>query len=148
MSGSRMLSRRIIGLLCLLSVGLGACSVGLLAPRVAREDIIGIWEENDCAPPATKSSRCGYFEFFSDGRFTAHNIPTEGFLLESYGIPRATASGSWELGTPPTDPFLFQPIHLRWDLYGTQDVYISGDKNRLRLVADIIDEWRGIFRKQ
>ncbi len=148
MVGSKIYYGGIISLLSLLSIGLEACGLGLLAPRVTREDIIGVWVEERCATASTENSPCGYFEFFPDGRFVAYNIPTEGFLMESYGLSRATTSGSWELGDPPQDPFLFQPVHLQWDRYGTQDVYISGNNDELTIVGDMIDEWRGIFVKK
>lgn len=139
----------IVGMLCLLSIGLEACRLGLLATRVTREDIVGVWEEERCVEAATESPTCGYFVFFADGRFQVHNIPTEGFGIEYYGLSRASDAGSWQMASPPQDPFFPQQVDLTFDRYGDEVVYIYewGQEGRLAIVADIIDGAEGIFMK-
>ncbi|MDZ7296207.1 MAG: hypothetical protein ONB14_12405 [candidate division KSB1 bacterium] len=144
-----LLRSAIIGLLCLLSIGLEACRLGLLATRVTREDIVGVWEEERCVEATTKRSTCGYFMFFPDGRFQAHDIPTEGFGIEYYGLSRASDAGSWELASPPQDPFFPQQVNLTFDRYGDEVVYIYEwrQEGELAILANIIDGAEGIFIK-
>ena len=150
MVGSKILFRGgIIILLCLSFVGLEACNLFSTA-RVTQEDIIGMWVEERCATSATESAACGYFEFFPDGRFEARDIPTEGFSIRHYGFSRASASGSWELGTPPQDPLDYQLVNLdmKFGRYDFEEKMYISSRGGLSIVADIIDDWGGIFVKK
>lgn len=138
-----------ICLLFSLSISLAACSLGISAPRVTQEEIVGVWTEESCATDTPENSTCGSLEFFSDGRFEAHNIPTTNFILAYYGLLRADASGSWELDTPTQDPFDYQEVNLVFDTYGASEgMYISSLGNNLFITAGIEGETGNTFVKE
>lgn len=98
------------GIVWLLTISLTACTLS----KPAREDIIGQWVERERTCGSDSAASCGCFEFLSDGRFEAWNIPSEHFTLDYKDMfpIRFNASGVWELDASSDDPFAIRRVKL------------------------------------
>jgi len=131
------------GIACLLSIGLTACSL-IFPPSSTPEDIVGLWVERREASTVGSAVACATIEFFSSGRFEAHNIP-EVYFLPPF-TSRINASGKWQLDTSSKDPFAWDVIHLEFD--PSQEAgYKGGFDTRVYISTDgherILFIWRG-----
>jgi hypothetical protein len=79
-------------LLFFLVISISGC---LFSPHT-NETITGLWIENQKTCINENELDCGSFEFYSDGRFVAQNIPMKYFIIGS-NPGRLDATGSWEL---------------------------------------------------
>ena len=95
---------------CLVVIWLAAC-----APvKASDEVIVGLWEEDKSTCDERNASVCASIEFFSDGRFSAQNVPGE-YFVSSLTPTQLDLDGTWELGEPNNDPFDIQPIKLHFE---------------------------------
>jgi hypothetical protein len=142
---------RLAAIVCLLSVGLSACT-----PKATTEDIIGCWVEHEDTASTPGPAACGTFEFDADGRFVAHDIQ-ERYFLDPYSTGRISGSGKWQLDASSKDPFAWDVVVLEFDpipearYEGTyvRHLYLSQHCGELTLFAWSGDEnIRNIFVKR
>jgi len=92
---------------------LTAATVACSSKPPSEADITGLWVEREDSPSRNGVATCATFEFTSDGRFQANDLPEVYFILGGLPpTPRVSASGSWELdlsGDNPQVDLTFDP---------------------------------------
>lgn len=95
-------------------IGLTAC----IPRKPTTDDIVGLWVQGTSEQIPSEGNICAYFEFFSDGKFVARNIPLNYLFGRNPSL--VNLQGTWYLDPSPKDLFGYNKINIETEYIQSQ----------------------------